>query len=505
MELKPQLQDYTEAEFQAFVRKIWNTDVPKQEHDRLINHFDRVVGHPKGADLLFYPEDTGYTNAPEMVVHFVKQWHFKKNIVPFKGGALPAPTQPAPRLSMAEQATARAKRELSNTQQVAAQIVAAEQTVEKAFTQLEQVTRQRQNQDGAGQTLEVLKQDMRQIEQAQHEVFMAVRGFEHHKMRIEFVQNAAQRNLTFNQADRGLWQENAQQATASHDRYLARLSSIAQRHAALHATAESLLDRFLVQLARLRGHDNGSVLFRLSAEDDTMRRPDLLLSDATPLEAVQQVSLQKSIRSAVAEFNWLMTHPEHGHNGQYAEVLSFDLVSRTKEARFGLCVALAELSAIEQDWQALAAQQGEVELPLRMSTATTTTKPGTHFRGLKEIRELFQIYITPATGVLPFKVRVRQAVWHDAGRVLRLTTEGPNTRVVEWTLPHTLGAPAASKQNRLDSAGFINSSPVPILESFDAIEEVRFDDYVVVFPRDSGLAPVYVVFHDLRGRDGSRL
>ncbi|WP_433860561.1 bacteriocin immunity protein [Pseudomonas thivervalensis] len=497
MELKPKLQDYTETEFQALVGKIWNVDMGKEEHDRLINHFDRIVGHPKGADLLFYPEDTGNTNAPETIVHFVKQWHFKKNVIPFKGGVLPAPAKPAPRLSMAQHATARAQRELANAQRLASDITAADQTVEKAFTQLVLATRERQNQHDAEQTLDALKQGMRRLEQAQHEVVMAVRTFERYKMRVEFALSGAQRDLTFNKADQALWQANARQATANHGRYLARLSSIAQRHAVLHAAAEAVLERSSQQLMRLRGQDNGSVLFRMSAIQD-MRRPNLLLSDAPPLRTSQRVDLQKSIRSAVAEFNWLMTHSEQGHAGQYAEVLSFDLVSRTKEVRFGLCVALAEISAIEQDWQALAAQQGEVALPLRMSTATVATKPGSHFRGLKEIRELFQIYITPATGVLPSKVRVRLAVWDEAGRAFRLTTDGPHARVIEWTRADSLAAPVASEQSRLDSAGFIHSSPVPTLASFDSIENVRFDDYIVVFPQDTGLEPLYVVFNDRR-------
>lgn len=497
MELKPKLQDYTEAEFQAFVGKIWNVDMGKEEHDRLINHFDRIVGHPKGADLLFYPDDTVNMNSPNAVVYFVKQWHFKKNVIPFKGGVLPAPAKPAPRLNMAQHATARAQRELANAQQMASDITAADQTVEKAFTQLELATRQRQTQHDAEQTLDALKQSMRQLEQAQHEVVMAVGAFERRKMRVEFALNGAQRDLTYNKDDQALWQANSRQATANHGRYLARLTSIAQRHAVLHAAAEAVLERSSQQLMRLRGEDSSPVLFRMSAANGT-RHPNLLLSDAPPLRVSQRVDLQKSIRSAVAEFNWLMTHPEQGHAGQYAEVLGFDLVSRTKEARFGLCVALAEISAVEQDWQALAARQGEVALPLRMSTATVATKPGSRFRGLKEIRELFQIYITPATGVLPSKVRVRLAAWDEVGRFFRLTTDGPQPRVIEWSRADSLAAPIASEQNRLDSAGFIHASPVPTLASFDSIEDVRFDDYVVVFPQESGLEPVYVVFNDRR-------
>ncbi|MBI6619272.1 bacteriocin immunity protein [Pseudomonas corrugata] len=51
MELKPKLQDYTESEFQTLVDKIWSVEANREDHNRLINHFDLIVDHPDGADL----------------------------------------------------------------------------------------------------------------------------------------------------------------------------------------------------------------------------------------------------------------------------------------------------------------------------------------------------------------------------------------------------------------------------------------------------------------------
>lgn len=56
MELKKQLNHYDEREFSAFVQAIWNVEVDASHHDALIAHFDKVVGHPSGSDLLFYSE-----------------------------------------------------------------------------------------------------------------------------------------------------------------------------------------------------------------------------------------------------------------------------------------------------------------------------------------------------------------------------------------------------------------------------------------------------------------
>ena len=57
MELKSTLKEYTASEFQTLINRIREVDLPKKDHDRLINHFDRIVGHPEGADLLFYPDE----------------------------------------------------------------------------------------------------------------------------------------------------------------------------------------------------------------------------------------------------------------------------------------------------------------------------------------------------------------------------------------------------------------------------------------------------------------
>ncbi|WP_323154726.1 bacteriocin immunity protein [Pseudomonas alvandae] len=501
MELKPKLQDYSESEFQTFVEKIWNADMRKETHDQLINHFDRIVGHPKGADLLFYPQDTTNRNSPAGVVHEVKHWHHEKNIIAFKGGALPAPVKPAPTLSHVGRATARATQELAKARRIAGEIAAAEQKIESAFTLLGSAIRSLAEQS-PNATLGPMEKDIRHIEHAQHELLMAVRTFERDKMTVEFAKNWAQQNLAHNQADKTIWQANLQQAIANHSHYVARLALISQRHAELHLKAETALDNAWEHLVRSRAADLGAVLFRVSAADN-LECPKLLVSNAQPLVPLQRTALQKALRSAVAEFNWSLSDGAPEHSGQYAGVLSFRFASRAKAVRFGFCAALTELALIDPDWQVLAAQHGNVELPLRMSTTTAAVKHGSLSYGLKEIRELFEVYITPSAGGVPAKVRVRPAVWQEGERAYRFTSDGPQPSVIEWTELHDgLEASVAPKPDRLDSTGFARSSPVPELALFDSAEEVRFDDYVVVFPPDSGLEPVYVLFNDRRDGPG---
>ncbi|MFL6535390.1 MAG: bacteriocin immunity protein, partial [Pseudomonas sp.] len=358
MELKPKLQDYTESEFQTFVEKIWNADMRKETHDQLINHFDRIVGHPKGADLLFYPQDTMNRNSPAGVVHEVKHWHHKKNVIAFKGGVLPAPVKPAPTLSHAGHATARATQELAKARRMAGEIAAAEQKVESAFTLLGSAI-----QSLAQQSLHAASGDrekgIRHIEHAQHELLMAVRTFERDKMTVEFAKKWAQQNLARNQADNAIWQANLHQAIANHSHYVARLALISQRHAELHLKAETALDNAWEHLVRSRAADVGPALFRVPAADN-LECPKLLVSNAQPLVPLQRTALQKALRSAVAEFNWSLSDGAPEHSGQYAGVLSFRFASRAKAVRFGFCAALNELALIDPDWQVLAAQRGNV-------------------------------------------------------------------------------------------------------------------------------------------------
>jgi hypothetical protein len=155
------------------------------------------------------------------------------------------------------------------------------------------------------------------------------------------------------------------------------------------------------------------------------------------------------------------------------------------------------------DWQSLAATNAEVDVAFRMSTGTVATKPGTMFRGLKEILELSRVYITPTNGrVLSSKVRTRAAIWDEHLNRYSFTTEGPAPTTVSWLPPTVLESSTPVERNPPNRMGFIQTPPVPLLEPFVAMEEVQFDDYIVVFPPDSGLDPVYVMFKDRRGYPG---
>ncbi|MCA6223100.1 bacteriocin immunity protein [Photorhabdus antumapuensis] len=83
MNLKNKLEDYTEAEFLSLLNKIWAVDVSEEEHDNLIDHFEKLSEHPNGNGLIFYPS-SGQDDSPEGIVKQIKEWRAKNGKPDFK-------------------------------------------------------------------------------------------------------------------------------------------------------------------------------------------------------------------------------------------------------------------------------------------------------------------------------------------------------------------------------------------------------------------------------------
>ncbi|MHC8367302.1 bacteriocin immunity protein [Pseudomonas sp. ZT5P21] len=489
LELKATLHDYTALEFQALVNRIWAVDLSKPDHDQLINHFDRIVGHPRGADLLFYPTDKYNSNSPEAVLHHVRTWHHQQGIPAFKGEDVPVAKIPvAPLTPLA--------RSLAEIDKIMADVAVSGQVLEEAFSHFEQQIKNLQSQKNTHRDIPKQEAGIRTLEHAQHEALIAVRKFEFWKMRVAFVQSGAQRNLTYAQSGQAQWQSLVQQINATHDRYITRLASITQRHRTLHDEAEALLTA--AQQHLIHSRSSSQTMHTISASlAFADKRPDLLLTGGSPALLVsQREALLKAIRSVVAEFSWQNTSGEPDTGNRQAAVLSFAFSSRADTQVYGLSVPLAELLPIEgQDWQHLAANRAEVDLPFRMSTAIVPAQPGKMFQGLREIKSLSQVYLTACRGCPSISgVRVRAVKQDQHLKSFSFTPEGAAAVAVHWS------APVSLESAQLRRIGFVHSAPAPTIEAFADRTHDRFDDYILVFPVESGLDPLYIVFNDRTGQ-----
>ncbi|MEA9390695.1 bacteriocin immunity protein [Acerihabitans sp. TG2] len=76
MILKDKLENYSEEEFLQFLIKIWAIDVSEEEHDYLVQHFEKLVEHPNGNGLLFFPSND-VEDSPNGVLKVVREWRAK--------------------------------------------------------------------------------------------------------------------------------------------------------------------------------------------------------------------------------------------------------------------------------------------------------------------------------------------------------------------------------------------------------------------------------------------
>ncbi|QKV66595.1 bacteriocin immunity protein [Pseudomonas sp. 43A] len=83
MELKSKLSEYTESEFIVFINEIKFGSNDEITEDKLIFHFKKVIGHPAGSDLIFYPDNKD-ENTAEAIVQILKKWRAAQGLPGFK-------------------------------------------------------------------------------------------------------------------------------------------------------------------------------------------------------------------------------------------------------------------------------------------------------------------------------------------------------------------------------------------------------------------------------------
>ncbi|MFF7108293.1 S-type pyocin domain-containing protein [Pseudomonas sichuanensis] len=168
--------------------------------------------------------------------------------------------------------------------------------------------------------------------------------------------------------------------------------------------------------------------------------------------------------------------------------------------RMGVSVPLAWLTPdADQTLDANRLAGQTLELPLRMNAVPTGTET--------------VVYLAATDGSsVQRDVRVRQAEWDSDQGAYRFTAEGPGGATLLWhpaTPPSTLssydpetgshipGLPIV-EDLRKHTDGLIQVPPELDIRTFPALPDEQPDDYVIVFPVDAGMAPIYVMFRDPR-------
>ncbi|QHG67857.1 S-type pyocin domain-containing protein [Pseudomonas putida] len=503
MELRPQLNQYEEHSFLSLIEAIWQAETDKASHDAWITHFNQIVGHPAGSDLLFYSnaDETGNINSPTYIIQTVKEWHRQNGRAAFLGQTLQPPS-PRQNLSREQRASQSSNRNLEKVRKLVAEVHAAEQQAVQHLAVLEQQLATDPIADTPEQQLAVSLATLGALETTQHQAKRAVSQLERLQMSVKFALDGATRDVTSPFLNAAIQAVVLQEISAGSQRHAAALAAAQARHPGLYARAVTLIETLearIAQLARttLTGPGHGPLTLQAHAPAAGLH-PALLTAQGLSREvAQQQHHLTKSVRSAIAELEWQSTSVQGEHPGIYADVVEFVLGTPSDDPRFAMTVPLDELFTGEDlDWAALAAERAEVDLPVRLCSTVrgvgsfTTT-------GVKPFTRYSHVVMTPTQGaVVPTNVRVRPAAWDGTRQVFAFTSEDQAPVTVLW---HTERAPYALKdQARPSSIGFLHMPKVPLIEHYADLSQVQFDDYVVVFPPDTGLAPLYIAFRDRR-------
>lgn len=504
MELKKQLNHYDEREFSAFVHAIWNVEVDQSHHDTLIAHFDKIVGHPSGSDLLFYSEAerTGSINSPDEIVETIKSWHRRNGRAAFKGQAAP-PAPPARQtLTREQRADQTAKRNLDRVRKLAAEIQAGERDFKHKATLLERALSQGPVAGIPAQQLAAAASGLRVLEAAQHQAKQALGTLERLQMSVKFTLDAAKRDVKSPFSNPAIQAVVLREMTTASQQHGAALAAALTRHPPLYKRGAALIERLAAQIAQLAkatksGPGHGTLTLNASAHVASLY-PQLLTAQGLKRETAEsQRGLIKTLRSAVAELEWQGTSVQGEHPGSYADVLEFVLSTPSDDPRFAFTVPLTAISELEHlDWAALAASRGQVSMPMRLCSKVKGTSTGS-VTGIKPWTRYSHVVMTSTQGsVVPSQVRVRAARWDASRKSFAFTSEGEAPVTITW---QTMRAAYADQDtSRPASVGYLRIPEVPLIEKFPALRDVLFDDYIVVFPEGSGMSPLYLMFRDRR-------
>ncbi|MNZ38381.1 Pyocin-S2 [compost metagenome] len=271
----------------------------------------------------------------------------------------------------------------------------------------------------------------------------------------------------------------------------ARAQAEAQAEAEAYAKAQEAAERALTEQATRQANTYKAPLFELSANAAIV----MATGAAPALEA--GVALGTAIRSAVASLSAASIEAVAGPFlvGTFALLYAPKLGNGELPDNYVLSAPLTDLTVeLNVAAQAAAIERGAVDLPMRMGDKREQVGPTELFAARTD-----GALITSAVPVL--------AAQYDAqnGQYI-VTTDDVPPRTLLWT-------PAVEPT---DSSTALPATPPPItalvgptleplegrLDIYPDLPDIGFDDYVIIFPADSGLPPLYVMFKSPRNMPG---
>ena len=114
-----------------------------------------------------------------------------------------------------------------------------------------------------------------------------------------------------------------------------------------------------------------------------------------------------------------------------------------------------------------------------------------------------EVFVVKTDGVtVPSKVRVVAATYDAAQNIYTVTTADVPPRTLTWTpIVNPGNSSTTSPAEQPAPSVYTGATVTPVegrIDTFPAVSEASFDDFITVFPAGSGLPPIYTMFRDRR-------
>ncbi|PYC16007.1 HNH nuclease [Pseudomonas mosselii] len=213
----------------------------------------------------------------------------------------------------------------------------------------------------------------------------------------------------------------------------------------------------------------------------------------------EAAALVAAIRSAIASVVGMVAGTLSSTVVGVIALLAFprELANGELPQRYTFSTPLSDLApgVSNQMLQDASRSTGLIDLPVRLGSRMTEDGRS----------ELFAAR-TDSLNV-PSKIRVIAASYSTEHKVYTATTTDTPARILTWTpvvSPGNSSTTSPAEQPLPPSyTGAVVTAAGGRLDTYPALVEGGFDDYIVVYPEDSGLAPIYVMFRDRREDPGT--
>lgn len=337
--------------------------------------------------------------------------------------------------------------------------------------------------------IQMLQAQIAALQQALHTAQEQLRAEAEAQARSQAEAEAAARAQA--EAEAAASRAQAEAEAASRARVEAEAAALAQAEAQARVKAQKAAERALAEQAIRQANTYKAPLSELAVT------PAIVMATAAPPVVEAGVALGTAIRSAVTSLSVASIGAVAGSFvvGTFALLYAPKLGNGELTDNYVLTLPLSDLEVeLDAAAQAAAVERGEVNLPVRMAGKREQIGP----------TELFAARTDGS--VISSAVPVLAAEFNAKNGQYIVSTDDVPPRTLIWT-------PTVEPSN---SSTTLPATPPPAtalvgpmlepiegrLDTYPELPDVGFDDYVIIFPADSGLAPLYVMFKSPRNMPG---